>query len=314
MVEFRQADAARTRRWEDDFRARLADRWTPIGAGAAAQSRLDGWRRAARRELALLVADGAEVGYVTVAYYCGPLFGIFDQNAVVFDLWVEPGHRGRGYGRAARDYAEAWGRTVGAHTMATATWTDEPGLKALYADYPLRNQRMGKRLPPADPANSVPLPAGVSSRPMRPGAEFDAWLAREVAGYAADIADSGSGPAGAAATEAARSYSTYLPDELDTPANAIWVIEADGRPVADIWLKYGFEPDLTYVFGVGVRPEFRGQGYGRAAMLIGEEQAHAAGDHCVGLNVFGHKRVAINLYKSLGYQFVDSTRSISLVR
>jgi ribosomal protein S18 acetylase RimI-like enzyme len=309
MVEFRQADAARTRRWDDDFRARLADRWTPIGAGAAAQSRLDGWRRAARRELALLVADGAEVGYVTLAYYCGALFGVFDQNAVVFDLWVEPEYRRRGYGRAAREYAEAWGRTVGAHTMATATWTDELGLDALYADYPLRNQRMGKRLAPAD----VALPAGVSCRPMRPDAEFEAWLAREVAGYAADIADSGSGPAGAAATEAARSYSTYLSDGLDTPANAIWVIEADGRPVADIWLKYGFEPDLTYVFGVGVRPEFRGQGYGRAAMLIGEEQARVVGDHYVGLNVFGHNHVAINLYSSLGYQFVDSTRSISLV-
>jgi ribosomal protein S18 acetylase RimI-like enzyme len=307
MVEFRQADDARTRRWEDEFRNRLADRWTPIGAGAAAQSRLEGWHRASRSELALLIADGHEVGHVTLAYYSGALFGVFDRNAVIVDLWVERDQRRRGYGQAARAYAEAWGRGVDAHTMATAAWTDEPGLSALFADYPLRSQRMGKRLQPITP------PSGVSWRPVRPGAEFEAWLAREVSGYAADLADSGSGSARSAATEAARSYTTYLPDGLSTPANGIWVIEADGRPVADIWLKYGFEPDLTYVFGVGVRPEFRGRGYGRAAMLIGEAQAHAAGDQFVGLNVFGHNEVAINLYNSLGYQFIDSTRSISLI-
>jgi ribosomal protein S18 acetylase RimI-like enzyme len=308
MVEFRQADDARTRHWEDEFRDRLADRWTPIGAGAAAQSRLEGWHRASRSELALLIADEREVGHVTLAYYSGALFGVFDRNAVVFDLWVDPDHRRRGYGRAARAYAEAWARAVDAHTMATAAWTDESGLGALFADYPLRSQRMGKRL------QLAPLPSLVSWRPIRAGGEFEAWLAREVSGYAADLADSGSGSARSAATEAARSYTTYLPDGLDTHSNGIWVIEADGRPVADIWLKYGFEPDLTYVFGVGVRPEFRGRGYGRAAMLLGEAQARAAGDHFVGLNVFGHNQVAINLYTSLGYQFVDSTRSISLIR
>jgi ribosomal protein S18 acetylase RimI-like enzyme len=307
MLEFWPADASRERRWEDEYRGHLADRWTPIGAGGTAQSRLEGWQRASRSELALLVADGQEVGHVSLAHYRGALFGTFDNNAVVFDLWVEPAHRRRGYGRAARTHAEAWGRAVGAHTMATAMWTDEPGLTALFADYPLRSQRMSKRVE----IGGVE-PGGCTFRPMRQGAEFKAWLAREVSGYAADVADSGSDSAGSAATEAVRSYTTHLPDGLDTPANAIWVIEADGRPVADIWLKYGYEPDLSYVFAVGVRPEFRGRGYGRAAMLVGEDRARAAGDRFVGLNVFGHNQVAINLYNSLGYQFVDSTRSIPL--
>jgi GNAT superfamily N-acetyltransferase len=305
MVEIQPARSARARQWEDDFPGRLASAWEPVGAAGAASVRASGWRRATRREFAV-IADGADgVGYLTLAYYQGALFGVFDGTAIFFDLWVDPAHRGRGYGRAARAYGEAWARAAGARSAAAAIWAGDPGLAALFAGYPLRNQRMGKALGDGQPPDC-------GFRPMRPGAEFDGWLARGLANFAADLAGSGSTLPGPAEAEAERTYATYLPRGLDTADNSIWVIEADGQGVADVWLRHGYEPDLSFILDIAVYPEFRGRGYGRAAMLVAEDRARTAGDHFIGLNVFGHNHVAINLYDSLGYRAIDSIRSIDL--
>jgi ribosomal protein S18 acetylase RimI-like enzyme len=52
---------------------------------------------------------------------------------------------------------------------------------------------------------------------------------------------------------------------------------------------------------VKVEEEFRGQGYGRQAMLLAETLAREEGALTLGLNVFGHNQVARGLYSSLGY-------------
>ncbi|WP_346426683.1 GNAT family N-acetyltransferase [Streptomyces sp. YIM 130001] len=46
----------------------------------------------------------------------------------------------------------------------------------------------------------------------------------------------------------------------------------------------------------------RGQGFGRAAMVLGEEYARAQGAHTLGLSVFGFNTGARGLYESLGYE------------
>ena len=47
--------------------------------------------------------------------------------------------------------------------------------------------------------------------------------------------------------------------------------------------------------------EHRGRGYGRAAMLLAEEEARRRGLNRIELNVFGGNTIARNLYRSLGY-------------
>jgi GNAT superfamily N-acetyltransferase len=78
-----------------------------------------------------------------------------------------------------------------------------------------------------------------------------------------------------------------------------------GRSVASIWLGHHTRPKQSFVLSVEVRPEHRGRGFGKAAMLVGEDSCLAAGDHYLGLNVFVHNTIATNLCCRLGYTILD---------
>lgn len=78
------------------------------------------------------------------------------------------------------------------------------------------------------------------------------------------------------------------------------------------WLCHHREPGASWVYGVEVSERHRGQGYGRAAMIAGEQATLAAGDTHLSLNVFGGNAVATRLYERMGDQTVDQSRSIDL--
>lgn len=54
----------------------------------------------------------------------------------------------------------------------------------------------------------------------------------------------------------------------------------------------------------------RGRGFGRMAMVLGEEYARAQGAHALGLSVFGFNTGARGLYESLGYE----TTSVKMLK
>jgi len=64
----------------------------------------------------------------------------------------------------------------------------------------------------------------------------------------------------------------------------------------------GTDPDALWVFDVHIEEAHRGHGYGKAAMLLAEDEARRRGLDRVSLNVFGGNRIARNLYCSLGYE------------
>jgi ribosomal protein S18 acetylase RimI-like enzyme len=155
------------------------------------------------------------------------------------------------------------------------------------------------------------LPAGLHARAMSEG-EYAAWRADEIAGYAADLSNSGTLTPEQAWRVSADSYDEMLPGGLATPGNDWSVIEAHGVGVATIWLGHDKDRDIGFVYSVEVRPEQRGKGYGRAAMLAGEAMSIRAGYTHLGLNVFGHNTVAIGLYESLGYALLEQSRFIDV--
>jgi ribosomal protein S18 acetylase RimI-like enzyme len=59
---------------------------------------------------------------------------------------------------------------------------------------------------------------------------------------------------------------------------------------------------MAWVYDVEIAEGFRGRGYGRAAMLLAEDEARARGMTSLGLNVHGQNRVARSLYEDIGYQ------------
>jgi ribosomal protein S18 acetylase RimI-like enzyme len=144
----------------------------------------------------------------------------------------------------------------------------------------------------------------VSLRPLT-RAEFDEWLPRQLAGYAEQIAASGAMPVEEAWEKARRDTARAFSAGYDTPRQVMFRVLAGEEPVGWLWLGVpGPDPDplMAWVYDIEVDENYRGRGYGRAAMLAAEHEARARGMTSLGLNVFGQNTVARGLYESLGYE------------
>jgi len=146
----------------------------------------------------------------------------------------------------------------------------------------------------------------VTVRPIRDD-EFEPWLAGAQAGYEESMRVHGGMSAETARTRAAADVATLFPDRRPSDEQHVFVIEADGERVADLWVaeRDGHEAArVLWVYAVEVDDRYRGRGYGRAAMVFAEQEAERRGLAGVALNVFGGNEVARGLYRSLGYSEV----------
>jgi len=144
----------------------------------------------------------------------------------------------------------------------------------------------------------------VTIRPMRDD-EFATWLPQMRDNYAGSLSRDGGVPADAARTKAAADTAQAFPGDQPSSRHAVFVVEADGEPVGELWLaQRDDQPDLRgtlFVFDIRIDEAQRGRGYGREAMLLAEGEARRRGLDRIALNVFGGNEVARNLYRSLGY-------------
>jgi len=94
-----------------------------------------------------------------------------------------------------------------------------------------------------------------------------------------------------------------FPGGEPSPDQLVFVIEADGEPVGNLWLADRDDSfqRAVFVYDICVDESQRGKSYGRAAMVFAEEEARRRGHDRVALNVFGGNEVARSLYRSLGY-------------
>ncbi|OEJ27802.1 GNAT family N-acetyltransferase [Streptomyces agglomeratus] len=201
---------------------------------------------------------------------------------------------------AAEEVLRGWGCrrveiSVPAEAAAARRMADGLG-------YTERGRIMTKALPAGPPA----LPAGVVGRPMS-AAEFDAWLPHTKAGYAESLTARGYSEDAARAKSDA-DHATALADGIATPDTYLGVLVRDGAVVGTLWLALR-NPHAgasgAYVFDVEVAGAYRGQGLGRALLLLAEREAMAAGAERIGLNVYADNTPARRLYESLGYEPVS---------
>ena len=133
--------------------------------------------------------------------------------------------------------------------------------------------------------------------------ELEEWLAVQQGDYVADRIRTGEDP-----DEAKRiaddQYASFFPDGRPAPGQLTFRVMDGDAPVGWIWIGPRTPEQLSayWVWNVVIGEEHRGKGFGRAAMLLVEEVALAAGATSLGLNVFGHNRIARRLYESLGYE------------
>ena len=307
MIETRAPTEAELAAWRDDWRARL-DAWYRQPDVAAE------WvNQQVARHMSL--PDTGESSDIFALESGGDVVGMLavvmtqqdgQPGVIVSDIWIAPGQRRRGYGTAALRRAERWAAERQARSVWALTNPADPVHAALFRDYPLRAHQMIKRI-----SAPGPLADGLAGRPMTAG-EFAEWRAESVAGFAADLADSGTLSAADAATSAATQSDALLPAGLDTRDHTFLCLCADGEVVATNWLAHHFSPGISWVYAVETHEGQRGKGYGRAAMVIGEQATLAAGDTHLALNVFGHNAVAISMYEAMGYRAYDHGRSIEL--
>lgn len=140
-------------------------------------------------------------------------------------------------------------------------------------------------------------------RPLAPH-DLPAWIERSVAEYAADLVTMGATPA-----EAQRRARASIEDDVaegSLPAGHVVFDLLDGSEgtVGYLWVGPDTSDDPTawWVWDVVVDTEHRGRGYGRQAMLLGEDYARSHGARTLGLSVFGFNTGARRLYESLGYE------------
>jgi GNAT superfamily N-acetyltransferase len=307
VITTRAATEAEIAAWQADWRTRLhawydhpdvsAD-W--IARQVERQTSLPG---AANSSAVLALESGDQVvGILAVALTVQD----GSPGAMISDVWIAPAHRRSGYGTAALHAAEEWAARLQARSIWALTNPADPAHARLFARYPVRAYQMIKAI--SEPAE---LPAGLVGRPMT-DAEFADWRAATVAGFAADLADSGTLAADDALAASAAEFDRQLPAGLGTEQHSFVCLCAGTDVVATNWIYHHRSPGFSWVFGIETKEGHRGKGYGRAAMILGERATLAAGDTHLGLNVFAHNAVAISMYESMGYRAYDHGRSIEL--
>lgn len=143
----------------------------------------------------------------------------------------------------------------------------------------------------------------VQLRPMR-DEEFADWLPRMRDDYGQAMIDDAGIPPEGAREKAAADIEQLFPDRRPSDEQLVFVIEADGEPVGELWLA---DRDVLgqrslFIYDVHVAEPQRGRGLGKAAMLLAEDEARRRGIDRLALNVFGRNTVARRLYQSLGYE------------
>lgn len=133
--------------------------------------------------------------------------------------------------------------------------------------------------------------------------EFPGFMQHSIEAYAYGIETQGGQTAEFARKKSEEDHAAILPLGLNTPGHWVHVIEAGAERVGLLWLA---ERDsggrrVMYIYDVEIDEAHRGKGYGRVAMELAEQEAHALGIGRIELNVFGGNDVARRLYRSVGY-------------
>jgi mycothiol synthase len=93
---------------------------------------------------------------------------------------------------------------------------------------------------------------------------------------------------------------TLLPEEEEKRGMTIYLAQEENRFVGKVHVQLINE--LGGIYGLGVLPEFRGKGFGRAVLLCAIQKLKEANAAEIMLQVAAENGTALNLYKSCGFQ------------
>ena len=135
-------------------------------------------------------------------------------------------------------------------------------------------------------------------------ARLGPWVAEIMADYVTSRIQAGETEE-QARTNADRSFQqSFDEDGRPRPGHLIFDVVSDGAVVGYLWVgpQSPPSPGAWWVWDIAIEESQQRHGYGRQAMLLGEEEVRRAGGRVLGLNVFGFNTGARALYESLGYE------------
>lgn len=138
--------------------------------------------------------------------------------------------------------------------------------------------------------------------------EFDRWAPRSRENYALDKVKANDFTQKEANEIAERDFLRLLPDGPNSKDNFLFSMKNDSKTkVGYAWFSVRGAPDnrKAFICDIIIEESYRGQGLGRRAMLLLEDEVKKLGLKEIGLHVFGFNEAAIKLYQSLGYQTTD---------
>ncbi len=121
--------------------------------------------------------------------------------------------------------------------------------------------------------------------------------------YAQDIARNFKRPIEEVRTEAREQVARILKDGFASPGHFMFnVIETkNAETVGHVWFNVENDKKRAFLYDILIHEPYRGKGYGKKTLQLLEVTLKDMGVSQLGLHVFGDNRVAINLYKTLGY-------------
>ena len=137
--------------------------------------------------------------------------------------------------------------------------------------------------------------------------EYNHWAPRSREAYAKDKMRANGYTEEEAHKIAESDFLRLLPDGYETKEHHLFTMKDGDKTVGYLWFMVrGAENNRkAFIADIIVEEEFRGQGFGKKAMKLLEEEVCKLGLKEIGLHVFGFNETAIALYTSLGYQTTD---------
>ncbi|MEY9093361.1 GNAT family N-acetyltransferase [Paenibacillus sp. RC84] len=144
----------------------------------------------------------------------------------------------------------------------------------------------------------------VALEPMSPE-QFNEWLQLSVKEYAESKTKAGNVAVEKALEGSAREFKELLPDGLNTADSYIFnaTDEESNQIVGTLWIKIRSEQQEVFIYGIRMSEDFRGKGFGKQTLQALEAFIKERGFPLkISLHVFGDNEIALNLYRSAGFE------------
>lgn len=107
---------------------------------------------------------------------------------------------------------------------------------------------------------------------------------------------------------AEESFQRATPDGFHTQGQYFFHLIRKGKKIGHLW--FGSKPDSSFdtafLYDIELLKEYRGKGFGKAAMQLLESEALRLGFSNMRLHVFGYNKTAMELYEKCGYRITNA--------